>query len=75
MPHSADIAQQVIGRLRRLQEFTVRVPVNSNWMPNGPVPFNIKIQNGVATVTLPALNLDEARSKAIQYFESSSGED
>ena len=58
-----------------LQEFTVTVPVEENWMPNGVVPFDIKIKNGFATVSIPALTQDEARSKIIAYFNSSDTED
>jgi len=53
----------------------VSVPVEENWMPNGRVPFDIKIKNGIATVTVPALTEDEARSKIIAYFNSSDTED
>ena len=58
-----------------LQEFTVTVPVEPNWLPNGVVPFDIKIKNGFATVTIPALTEDEARSKIIAYFNASDTED
>ena len=58
-----------------LQEFTITVPVEDNWMPNGVVPFDIKIKNGFATVTIPALTEDEARSKIIEYFSASDDED
>ena len=53
-----------------LQEFTVSVPVEENWMPNGRVPFDIKIKNGIATVSVPALTESEARSKIEAYFNS-----
>lgn len=75
MPHSADITQQVMNRLMNLREFTVTVPVEDNWLPNGVVPFDIKIVNGFATVRVPALTEDEARSKIIAYFNSSDNED
>jgi hypothetical protein len=75
MPRPSDIAQQVIERMMNLREFTVTVPVEENWMPNGVVPFDIRIKNGFATVTVPALTEDEARSKIIRYFSSSDNED
>jgi hypothetical protein len=71
MPQFSDQTQQVIERLMNLQEFTVSVPVEENWMPNGVVPFDIRIKNGIATVSVPALTEDEARSKIIAYFNSS----
>jgi hypothetical protein len=75
MPHSSDLTQQVIERMMNLQEFTVSVPVEENWMPNGVVPFDIKIKNGIATVSVPALTEAEARSKIIAYFNSSEDDD
>jgi hypothetical protein len=75
MPHPADLTKQVIDRMMNLQEFTVTVPVEDGWLPNGRVPFNIRIKNGFATVTIPALTEDEARSKIIAYFNSSDRED
>ena len=67
--------QQVIDRLMNLQEFTVSVPVEENWMPNGVVPFDIKIKKGIATVTVPALTEAEARSKIEAYFNSNEDDD
>ena len=70
-----DLTQQTIDRLMNLKEFTVSVPVEENWMPNGVVPFDIKIKNGIATVTIPALTKAEAHSKIEAYFNSSEDED
>lgn len=75
MPHPSDLTKQVMERLMNLQEFTVTVPVEDNWLPNGVVPFDIKIKNGFATVRVPALTEAEARSKIIAYFNSSDTED
>jgi hypothetical protein len=75
MPQPKDLTKEVIDRLMNLQEFTVTVPVEDNWLPNGVVPFDIKIKNNLATVTVPALTEDEARSKIIAYFSSNDLED
>ena len=75
MAQFSDLTEQTINRLMNLKEFTVSVPVEENWMPNGVVPFDIKIKNGIATVTVPALTEDEARSKIIAYFSSNDLED
>jgi hypothetical protein len=75
MPGFNDTTKQVMTRLMNLQEFTVTVPVEENWMPNGVVPFDIRIKNGFATVTVPALTQAEAHSKIVAYFNSSDGED
>ena len=70
MPQFSNLTEQTINRLMNLKEFTVSVPVEENWMPNGRVPFDIKIKNGIATVSVPALTEAEARSKIIAYFNS-----
>jgi len=75
MPHPNDLAQQAIERMMNLQEFTVTVPVEENWIPNGRVPFDIRIKNGLETVTIPALTEDDARSRLIAYFDASDTED
>ena len=75
MPQFSNLTEQTINRLMNLKEFTVSVPVEENWMPNGRVPFDIKIKNGIATVSVPALTEAEARSKIIAYFNSSDDED
>ena len=75
MPQFSDQTQQVLDRLMNLKEFTVSVPVEENWMPNGVVPFDIKIKKGIATVTVPALTEAEARSKIIAYFNSNEDDD
>jgi hypothetical protein len=75
MPHPSDLTERAIQRMMNLREFTVTVPVEENWMPNGRVPFDIRIKNGFATVSIPALTEDEARSKIIAYFNASDGED
>jgi hypothetical protein len=70
MPQFSNLTEQTINRLMNLKEFTVSVPVEENWMPNGVVPFDIKIKNGIATVSVPALTEAEARSKIIAYFNN-----
>jgi hypothetical protein len=75
MPQFSNLTEQTINRLMNLKEFTVSVPVEENWMPNGVVPFDIKIKNGLATVSIPALTEAEARSKITAYFSSSNEED
>jgi hypothetical protein len=75
MPHPSDLTQQAIERMMNLREFTITVPVEDGWLPNGVVPFDIRIKNSLATVTIPALTEDEARSKIIAYFSSSNEQD
>ena len=75
MAHFSDQTQQVIDRLMNLQEFTVSLPVEEGWLPTGVVPFDIRIKNCVATITLPALNEEEARSRVIDYINRDQEQD
>ena len=70
-----DLTEQTINRLMNLREFTVSVPVTEGWLPTGVVPFDIKIKNCIATITLPALNEEEARSRVIDYVNGNGDED
>ena len=75
MPRPSDLAQQAIERMMNLQEFTITVPVEDGWLPNGVVPFDIRIKNGLATVAIPALTEEEARSRIVAYFNSNEDDD
>lgn len=70
MPRPSDLTKQIIDRLMNLKEFTIKVRVEDNWMPNGVVPFNIKIKSNIATVSIPALTEEEAKEKVSDYFGS-----
>jgi hypothetical protein len=70
MPNQSDITKQVIDRLMNLKEFTIKVRVEDNWMPNGVVPFDIHIKSNIATVKIPALTKEEAKQKVSEYFGS-----
>ena len=75
MPQPNELTKQVLTRLMNLREFTVSVPVEDNWLPNGVAPFNIHIKNNMATVTLPALTEEEAIEKVVAYFNNTDTEE
>lgn len=75
MSHPADLTKHVIDRLMNLREFTVSVPVEEGWLPCGIVPFDIKIKDCIATITLPALNEEEAIERVTNYINSNDTED
>jgi len=70
MAQFSDLTEQTINRLMNLREFTVSVPVEEGWLPTGVVPFDIKIRDCIATITLPALTEEEARSRVIDYINA-----
>ena len=75
MSNFDDTTKQVLTRMMNLKEFVITVPVEETWMPNGVVPFDIRIKNGLATVAIPALTEEEARSRSVAYFNSNEDDD
>jgi hypothetical protein len=75
MPHPADITKQVLDRIMKLKEYTVRIRVEEGWLPHGVVPFDIKIKNCIATVKIPALSKAEAQQKVQDYIDGKNDED
>jgi hypothetical protein len=75
MPHPADITKQVLDRIMKLKEYTVRIRVEEGWLPHGVVPFDIKIKNCIATVKIPALSKSEAQQKVQDYIDGKNDED
>jgi hypothetical protein len=75
MPHPADITKQVLDRIMKLKEYTVRIRVEEGWLPHGVVPFDIKIKNCIATVKIPALSKSEAQQKVQDYIDGNNDED
>lgn len=75
MSQSADITKQILDRIMNLKSYTVSVPVEEGWLPHGVVPFDIKIKNCIATVTLPALSRKEAKQKLQDYIDGKNDED
>jgi hypothetical protein len=75
MPHPADITKQVLDRIMKLKEYTVRIRVEEGWLPHGVVPFDIKIKNCIATVKIPALSKSEAQQKVQDYIDGRNDED
>lgn len=53
-----------------MHKFDIKVRVQDQWMPFGSVPFDIKIKDGIATVTVIAKTEDEARQQVLTYMES-----
>jgi len=65
-----DTIEQIIHRIKRLQQFVVRVPVPKGFCFDGPVPFDIEIVGGVAMVTVWAASEVEAQRRAQDFFQN-----
>ena len=62
--------EQIIHRIKRLQQFVVRVPVPRDFRFDGPVPFDMEIVGRVAMVTVWAATETEAQRRAEEFFQN-----
>ena len=62
--------EQIIHRIKRLQQFVVRVPVPKDFCFNGSVPFDMEIVGRVAKVTVWAASEVEAQRRAEDFFQN-----
>lgn len=65
-----DTIQQVLNRIKGLQQFVVRVPVPEEFRFTGTVPFDMEIVGSVAMVTVWAADQTEAQQRANKFFQS-----
>ena len=65
-----DTIQQVLDRIKGLQQFVVRVPVPEEFRFTGTVPFDMEIVGSVAMVTVWAADQTEAQQRAKKFFQN-----
>ena len=65
-----DTIQQVLDRIKGLQQFVVRVSIPEEFRFTGTVPFDMEIVGSVAMVTVWAATQDEAQQRAEQFFQN-----
>jgi hypothetical protein len=65
-----NLTQSIIQRAQTMRSFEVKLRVNDGWLPQGPVPYNIHIKNGVATLTVVADSMESAQLLAADYMKS-----
>ena len=69
MMNSKDIMDKLIDRAKNLAEFHVPVRVDEGWMPQGKIPYDITISDGVAVFSVYALSFDEACVMVEHYMK------
>ena len=65
-----DTIQQILNRIKGLQQFVVRVPVPGEFRFTGAVPFDIEIAGSNAMVTVWAASEAEAQHRAEEFFQN-----
>ena len=61
---------QIINRIKRLEQFIVKVHVPEDFAFNGAVPFDMEIVGSTAMVTVWAASEAEAQRRAEEYFQN-----
>jgi hypothetical protein len=65
-----DLTQSIIQRAQTMRSFKVKLRVDDGWLPQGPVPYNIHIKDGVATLTVVADSMESAQRLAADYMKT-----
>jgi hypothetical protein len=70
MKTAADYTKEIIDRAKTMRSYQVKMRIDDGWLPTGPVPYDIHIKNGIATLTIIADSIGAARQLASVYMES-----
>lgn len=62
--------EQIINRIKRLEQFVVKVPVPEDFAFSGAVPFDMEIAGSTAMVTVWAASEAEAQRRAEEFFQN-----
>ena len=61
--------EQVLGRVMNLDQFIVTFELPENFCFHGPIPFDLKISEGMGQALVVALSQEEAEEKVQMYFD------
>ena len=61
---------QIINRIKRLEQFVVKVSVPEDFVFSGAVPFDMEIAGDTAMVTVWAASQAEAQRRAEEFFQN-----
>lgn len=65
------IVDDVIYRMKNLKEFKIRRNLEDNFVLNGKMPYDVKLdKNNVLTVTLMAVDKEEAERRVSEFIAS-----
>jgi hypothetical protein len=75
MKNAAEFAQNLIERARRMQEFRIVKTQPENFIFNGRVPFDVRIEKNTMTFTVHAIDLAEANAMVDKYLDDNSAQE
>lgn len=64
------MTNNLIFRVRHLQEFTVTTEIHDDFRFNGPIPFDMNIVGSIIEAKVWAVDFDEAVNKLNEYLET-----
>ncbi len=67
------LAQNIIERAMKMQTFRIVRTLPDDFEINGPIPFDIRIKDGIINVTVQARTLEEANKQVDDYLEENTG--
>lgn len=67
MPTSHKVFKDLMGRCKEAKAWRISCFVDESWVPNGRVPFDITIKDGIFTCRVITTNKEEAQ-KAVSDF-------
>ena len=62
-------AQKALSRVMNLDQFIVTFELPEDFCFHGPIPFDLKISEGMGQALVLALNQEEAEEKVQLYFD------
>ena len=71
MKTARDIANALINKAKRMQEFRIMRPMPEDFEFRGQVPFDVKIKEGMMTFTVHALTIEDAKQQVENYINES----
>ena len=60
----------IVDRIKNLQKFIIVTPLPDEFEFNGPVPFDMRIKDGIVMADVWALTLDEATQRVNDYLNN-----
>jgi len=71
MNTAKQLFDELIYRMKTtdLNKFEIKREVETGWLPNGVVPFNINVKNSIATFVVWAESIQDAEHLVSQFLE------
>lgn len=69
MKTAKEIFDETMIKAKNMREFKVTRHVDSGWLPQGFIPFDIHVKENTATMTVYAMTAEEADQMVTNFME------